>query len=221
MRRSLFLALAALAGCAVAEAPLVEVIVQIVDDEGAPLQGAAVSVGNQWSGRTDENGRYGFEAPLPDGLRLSMEVECPEGYSPVSPAPETVRIRHLEATPDGGPALAPIRREAACAPRIRSHVLIIRTDGRPDLPVEVTGGLLTETDRQGIAHVAVSGAPGDEIRVVIDTSARPELRPSSPSRRLVLPPRSRFLVFEQSFEERVEKRRRKKKRRRFAGPRRL
>jgi hypothetical protein len=88
-----------------------------------------------------------------------------------------------------------------CAPTFLRHVLLVRTGGRPGLPIRVLGEIAGRTDADGVAAIAVDGAPADEVEVSIDTSGAPRLRPISPARRIALPATRTFFFFDQEFEE--------------------
>jgi hypothetical protein len=89
-----------------------------------------------------------------------------------------------------------------------------------NLPVHALGRQVAVTDENGIAEVVLEGVPGEEIEVLLNTSEHPDLRPSMPSRRLVLPTSRQIFIFDQKFK--TQKARRKRKRqRRYLGPRRI
>lgn len=201
--------------------PALDIEVSVVDDEGAGLEGAKVKLENLKGGVTDAGGHYRIGTRAEDGSRIGINVQCPQGYRNTGSTDGVVKIRHLREVGSTSPSMAPVTASFTCAPKVRSHVLVIRTDGRAGLPVKITGEVASITDEDGVAQHLITGAPGDEVNVVIDTSGQPALRPAMPSRRLILPDKSRFLVFDQSFEERVKEKKRRRKKKRAAGPRRL
>ncbi len=195
--------------------------VLVSNDDGEPLEGASVSVDGAEAGVTDSHGRVSTILRGPDGRLIAIEVQCPSGWTPKEDIRRDLRLRHMRPLGESRNDLASLKSRFVCSFPTRSHVLIIHTDGRADLPVMVTGKQVSVTDSHGVAQVVIAGAPGDEVLVRLDTGDHPLLRPVSPSRRLILPDKSRFLVFDQEFESREKRTKKVKRRKRGSGPRRL
>jgi hypothetical protein len=195
--------------------------VLVSSDDGEPLAGAVVGVDGVEAGVTDAQGLVSAVLRGPDGRLIAIDVQCPSGWTPKEGIQRDLRLRHIR--PLGKPRgdLSPLESHFECSFSTRSHVLIVHTDGRADLPVMVTGKRVGATDSHGVAQVVIVGAPGDEVLVRLDTGDHPLLRPASPSRRLILPDKSRFLVFDQEFESREKHVKKSIRRKRTSGPKRL
>ncbi len=223
MRLTVALLICTLASCSSPSSKRAEVqlMARVTDDYGEPFSGAVVQIGDA-HGKSDRNGNFETTSWAPEGSPVRAKVVCPPDHRPVGGHAKTITVRHLRSIGGDNPGLSHLEIHFVCEPTVRQHVLIVRTDGRPGLPVMVTGTHAMTTNEDGLAAHVVSGAPGDEIMVVIDTSQQPGLRPDRPSRRMVLPGRSRFLIFDQNFEVKKTPARKKKKRRKArVGPRRL
>ncbi len=201
-RRSLLLAIAGLA-TACAEPPPGRVDIELLVDDGAgtPVEGAAFLVDGERLAATDAHGRARAGLPIRTSATYRVAHACPAGFRPVEPE---ARLNAAPSRPLArrapGSAAVTIRRR--CAPLRLRHVLLVRTGGRGGLPIRVLGRTAGVTDPDGAALLAIDGAPGEEVEISLDTSAAPQLRPASPSRRIELPDARRFLVFDQRFEER-------------------
>lgn len=198
------LPLAALAAACARPAPeRAAFVFRVADDSGAPVPGAPIFVDGKPFAATDASGEARGLLPIRDGGAYRIGHGCPPGYRPAEAESE------LRAH-----ALGPLRRSAGgasvlvrrrCDPLQLRHVLVVRTGGRAGLPVRVLGRVASVTDADGVALAVVSGAPGEEIEVAIDTSGAPRLRPASPVRRIPLPAARSFFVFDQRFEERAKR----------------
>ncbi len=195
--------------------------VLVSNDDGEPLEGAPVRVDGFLAGITDAHGRVTAVLRGADGRLVAIDVQCPGGWTPKEGIRRDLRLRHMRPLGEPRGDLAPLESHFECSFPTRSHVLIVHTDGRADLPVMVTGKRVGVTDSHGVAQVVIVGAPGDEVLVRLDTGEHPLLRPASPSRRLILPDKSRFLVFDQEFEKREKRAKKGRRRKRGSGPRRL
>jgi hypothetical protein len=67
------------------------------------------------------------------------------------------------------------------------------------LPLLINGDRMGDTGVTGLAHIPVSLVPGTSLRVTLDTSADPRLRPVNPSRRFAIEDRDSLLVLDQAF----------------------
>ncbi len=193
----------------------------VSSDDGEPLEGAVVGVDGSEAGVTDAKGRVNTVLRGPDGRLVAIDVQCPGGWTPKEGIRRDLRLRHMRPLDEPRGDLAPLESHFECSFPTRSHVLIVHTDGRADLPVMVTGKHVGTTDSHGVAQVVIVGTPGDEVLVRLDTGDHPLLRPASPSRRLILPDKSRFLVFDQEFESREKRVKKGRRRKRSSGPKRL
>jgi len=220
--RVVLVALSLLAGCAGGsdQEAAVAIEVSVRDDDGKLLPGAVILVDGADAGVTTGEGILVARTREAPGTSVSVSARCPAGY--VAAGAESLRlmVRHLRPMHGFASSLSPLGARFSCTPILKEHVLVVRTGGRAALPIRVTGVEVGRTDEAGVSHHLIKGRPGEEVQVVIDTTAAPKLRPASPQRRLKLPARESFLVFDQAFDERREPTR-KVRRKRSAGPRRL
>jgi hypothetical protein len=197
----------------------VPLLVRVHDHRREPLAGAEVAVDGTPAGATGVDGSIEAALSGPEGRRVQLGLGCPDGLIPSGDAAREITLRRLSPVVAGARRLAPIETTFTCAPTLREHLLVVRTDRRAGLPVLVGGEVAAETGSAGTAHAVIRQAPGEEIEVVLDTSGSDELRPRSPSRRLRLPEESRIVLFDQRFDERWQ--RAAPKRRGVALPKRL
>ncbi len=202
-----------------AETDPVPLVVLVRDHRRAPLAGAAIEIDGAVVGVTGGDGLLETALSGPDGRRVDVVLSCPEGLIPAGDSRREITVRRMRPVAAVDDRLATVETCFACAPAMREHLLVVRTDGRAGLPVLVNGEAAATTGPSGAAHVVVSRPPGEEIEVVLDTATNENLRPRSPSRRLRLPEEPRLILFDQRFDERKPKV--APRRRKAALPRRL
>jgi hypothetical protein len=215
-------------GCETPPPPTVRLEVRVLDAEDGPVAGAAVQVNGSPIGSTDPRGTAVTRLEGPEGRRVSVSATCPDGFASKAPQAETLIVRFLRPVylsardEDGRPPapFLPLRATKRCYPETQSFVLLVKTDERMSLPVTIHGQVVATTDADGVAQTVVSGAPGQDIEVLIDTSGQPDLRPEMPTRRLKVPETRQILVFEQNFKKIASKRPRRF-RKRILGPKRI
>jgi hypothetical protein len=173
------------------------VAISAARDDGAPLAGVAVQIAGRDRGFTDSGGRLEVEVAARPGARAQVVAHCPAGFREARyPAAVTLRrFRKLEeqSTSDGIPIAI------TCLPSERTAVLVVRTDGRPNLPVVVNGRELARTDRSGAAHLHFKLPLYGGLRVALDTAGRPELMPQSPQLSFQIGDADEILIFDQPF----------------------
>jgi hypothetical protein len=100
-----------------------------------------------------------------------------------------------------------------CDAKEHVSLVAIRT-GQPNLPVLLHGQTVALTSSTGTAHVVVREAPGSAFELTLDTSAKRNLRPGSPTRTFSVAERDGFTLWDQPFEfekaGRLPKKQRKK-----------
>lgn len=206
------LALASL-GCAKREPAIGEYPLRLVvtNVPGDPLDGVSARVGNTVLGKTNEQGVVGLKLRGRDGQRLSIHLECPANHR-APKLPLEVALFHYasQATPEI---------TAVCEQERVQEAVVVRTLGARNVPLFARGERVGVTDAQGIAHVLLRGEPGENIDLAFDTSELPELRPASPSVRILLGNHDDVLLAEQRFETRAKARTNKGGPRRNAAPR--
>jgi hypothetical protein len=192
--------------------------IDVLNEVRQPVGDVSVFMDGQLLGITDGTGNLRTRLSGPEGRPVGVSIQCPEGSVPENGTSRDLLVRFLR--PIGGGANVPLRVTFQCASRTRKSVLLVRADGQARLPVRALGQQVAVTDENGVVEVVLEGVPGEEIEVQLDTSTRPHLRPSMPSRRLAIPTGRQIFVFDQKFEIRKSRRKRKRQRR-VLGPRRI
>ncbi len=198
-RRRALIALAVAAGCgAPAPPPLYPITLRVMSDDH-PLPGATVVIANRELGATDAQGRFRMETVGTEGAPVEVLVRCPAGFrSP--PMPLQVVLRSTVAL-DQSQRGQGIETTAQCPPSQRIAAVIVRTPGRPNLPIVYDNHEITRTDLQGVAHMIFRVGAGDPLRLRIDTHEQPLLRPANPELVVLTTDSDNVYVSAQNFEE--------------------
>ena len=168
-------------------------------DPGARLPGVRVHVDGKPVGVTGTDGSLEFRVRSSPDRLLKIEHDCPPAYLPPS------RVKHLRLRPLGGlqsSDFVALQVTLECRPEKRLAVFIVRAQNGPNLPVKLDGRVAAETSSSGVAHLFVSGTPGSEHSIEIDTMQQPPLMPRSPVHHFTLPDAHEVFVVNQSFEVR-------------------
>lgn len=191
--------LASWSGCArESEAMRHSVLVRVTTDEAWSVGGARVELAGTVRGETDKQGNLTVVVNAARNQHLHVRVRCPVGFRDGS-VDFDVALREVR---DLSGRVRPLVVDAQCVPLERDGVLVVRAraaDGAR-LPVRVNGAVVAQLDDQGLAHVPLTWAPHGELRVMLDTTQAPRLRPSSPTQSYVVSDRAGILVFDQLFE---------------------
>ncbi|HET9929597.1 MAG TPA: hypothetical protein VFQ35_02870 [Polyangiaceae bacterium] len=165
---------------------------------GEPLSGVAARIDGRSLGKTDEQGVLALTLRGRDGQRLNLHLECPPNHKPPKAPLEVALFRYAAGST---PELT-----AVCEQETVAEAVVVRTPGARDVPLYARGERVGQTDAQGVAHLLLRGAPGENVDLAFDTSERPELRPASPSVRVTLANQDDVLLAEQRFEQRPKPR---------------
>ncbi len=216
--RTLIIALAVSMGmvaCANPPPPLEHHFIIVALSDGEPLSGVTIITNGERSGETDERGELHVGLTGPNGATVPLAVECPDAYR----SPSDVRPLRLQSFQQLEPAddSPMIRRTVFCLPTERNAAIVVRTDGLADLPISIRGREVARTDQSGIAHFSLRLRPNRSVRVRLDTSSRPDVRPQRPESTLRMPDRDEVFIIVQPFG--VEDAPRQRRRRRPTGPR--
>lgn len=184
------------------------------DDEEMAVANAIVQI-DQRKIPTDNNGIASLEIEANEGATGTVTVRCPKKMKPIPSDTQKLVLRKIHGS-DNTTELAFV-----CASTYKEHVLIVKTN-QYNLPVQLNGKTVSHTDADGFAQMMLSGKADENVHLRINTENHPLLLPKNPSLIVSLPPRRKFLFFEQDFEH-VEpmKSTRKKRRRLRTGPKRL
>ena len=214
MRRALAIGIVALAACEAAPAsPPFALAFHAANDRGQALAGVAIAVAGREVGVTDARGDLVVEGGFAEGSAASLAARCPAGFLAAEMI-ESITFRRFQPISSAAPD-APLEVSLVCPRERRVAALVVRAGGRGGLPVLVDGARRAVTDESGIAHLALEVAPSDAVRVVLDTSGEPRLRPQKPQTTFTMGDVDDVWVMDQRFEAKREPTRR---RRRSAPP---
>jgi hypothetical protein len=176
------------------------VSVQAVDELGKPLPGLQLTAAGTSLGVTDGAGRKSFEIPGVEGQRVDLAATCPARYSGPRERPAFL-LKHTR-TADGHAGDKPIEVSLTCDANEHLALVAVQT-GQAGLPIMSHGQVLGQTSETGTAHVMLREATGKTFQLMLDTSAKPELRPENPTHTFTVTQKDAFSVWDQPFE--VEK----------------
>jgi hypothetical protein len=169
-------------------------LVRVGDDQGAPLAGAKLIVGDQVAGITDAQGEASLVAHETAQSSIELRVDCPKGYAG---SKESIRI----ALPRAGqePSIPAHEKHLVCTQEPRNAVLLVKTFGVTGLPIIVNGQFTTMTNVAGEAQLVYRIKPRSKLDVMLDTSGEPGIEPQNPMRSFTIAEDDAVLVFEQTF----------------------
>src|SRR5690606_34955578 len=100
--------------------------VQVVGDDGRPLPGAQIVLGDRERGTTDADGVLSIDLLSLEGQHYAIKVKCPSGYS----SPESIPPLQLASTRnlDAADTDRPVPVSITCARQIREVVLVVHAD---------------------------------------------------------------------------------------------
>jgi hypothetical protein len=181
-------------GAALSGAAAYALIIDAKGEAREPLAGVRVFADDTLIGATEASGRVPLELRGTEGDRVALRIECPESFhSP--PQPLVVGLWQPSA---GSPAPT---FEVECVPFVHSYVVGIAAENGARLPISYLNQPLGQTDALGVAHVLVRAPSQEQVSLTLDTSARPELRPQSPSLAFVAGESSELVLLELKFSE--------------------
>ena len=169
----------------------------ITNDDGNELAGSVITTGKASLGITGSDGRLRVELEGTDGQVLPISISCPPGYTSLDKV-APLRLTHTRRVNEV--SFQPTRFESTCTREVREIVVVVRAETGSGLPLQIDGRPAGTTDADGIAHVLVRADRNVKaLNVTLDTSARQDLRPKSPSRTYELTGNDAVLVFDQAF----------------------
>lgn len=149
-------------------------------------------------GLSDALGTIATTLQAHEGDVVSLAIACPPGYRSDVPT-RSVPLRGVEHASGSKRAIAiHVRCERATV--LAPLVVFATGPGELSFPVVVDGETIGQTDTSGAAHALLEIEPGGAARVRLDTSARPELRPASPTHVLPIESADSILLVAQPFE---------------------
>lgn len=165
--------------------------------------GEAVAQARVWAdgraiGATSELGILRAELQGREGTAVELTAACPPAYRTEQP---TRRLVLRRVQPPAGARPEPLQLTVHCQPLERAAAIVVLTAGRQagGLPIRVRGEVVGQTEIDGSAHVLIKASPHAPLRVELDTSSRPDLRPRNPVHTFQLGEHDGILLVEQRF----------------------
>jgi hypothetical protein len=84
-------------------------------------------------------------------------------------------------------------------PLLRTVVVGLRAENGPNLNIIRLNQVVGRTDTQGVAHVSMQAAPGEQVALTLSTADTPLLRPQNPTLSFVAADRDEMVLLEQKF----------------------
>jgi hypothetical protein len=190
------IAVAALSACS-EEAGKFPVVITVVTDDGKPMPDLPVTIGRSPAGRTDAEGKLKVRVVGKEGQKLTVGVTVPKGFRAATPD-STLVLRRLAGVDESNGRPLPIEHVVKLSPLEREYAVLVRV-GVAGLPILTFGTQQAVTNDKGVAMFLYRGAPGDELQVKIDTSAKPELRPQNPQSNFLLVAKPEAYVVKEKF----------------------
>jgi hypothetical protein len=184
----LLVGLCLLSGCRVGSPrETLRIDVQVSDDRGDPLAEVPVLVDEAHAKATDAQGKVSLTVSAALDRRLRIRADCPEAYRPSEPRTVTT----------AGSALLELRFQ--CRPRLRTLAVVIHAPDGAGLTARADGEPIGKVAADGTLHAVLKRPPEAELRLTLDTSTAPLLRPQSPIQDVLVPDRDEIVVFDQPF----------------------
>jgi hypothetical protein len=174
------------------------IAVRAVTPGGEPVADVRAWADGRELGVTRGDGRLRAMLAGREGQRVQLTFACPAGHRTLDPRRELA----LQATrPVTAQREATISLAVRCAPIEHLAALVVRASGAntAGLPVRAQGQTLGQLARDGTAHLLVPVRARQPLRVMLDTSAVPALRPANPTQTFELRDQDRVVLFEQRF----------------------
>lgn len=180
--------------------------------KAAPVAGTRFFANGTQLGITDESGLLTTGLVAREGDVIAITTNCPAGYR----GPATPRSLHVHryASRSAQPSQV-LGLTAVCEPEERNAALVVRArrGAAPlSLAIRVDDELLGQTDSDGLSHMLLAVRPHRNVRVALDTSQAPQLRPRDPVRTFQIDDDQDVLVFDQVFSDAPRTRRTEPKR---------
>lgn len=161
--------------------------VAVTDDSGDPLAEVPVSVDDSITKRSDSNGKASLTVSAALDRRVRIRALCPEAYR--SSEPRTVSV-------SGGVRL---ELRFQCRPKLRTLAVVVNAPHAEGLLMRADGEPIGKIGADGTLHAVLKRPPEAELRLMLDTSSAPLLRPQNPVEDVLVPDRDEIVVFDQAL----------------------
>jgi hypothetical protein len=187
--------------CAQTEPPVplssLPIVLRASTPDGVGVSGLRAWADGRELGSTRGDGALKATVNGREGQRVVLTFACPPGHHTLDAQRELWlrRAQPLAAQP------AALALTVRCDPIARVAALVVRARGPHSggLPVRVQGELVGQTAADGTAHLLIATRAQHALRVTLDTSAVPAIRPVSPVQTYEMRDADRVLLFEQPF----------------------
>jgi hypothetical protein len=200
MRVTLVITTLLLAGCRAPEAKPESFEIQLLahDGNGQGLADARFWADGRPLGTSDANGQLRVKLEGRADQAVALTTACPAGYRTQEPQRPLV-LRRVRAQEN---ARAILELRASCSPLERAVALVVRATGprTSGMPIRVRGEVVGQTDADGLAHLLLKARPHSTLRVTLDSSAEPKLRPRDPVHTFEVTDVDAVVLIEQPFE---------------------
>jgi len=170
--------------------------------EGTPIPNVRIANPDSGaSGYTDAQGKLSFRLDGHEGAEVTLKVEsAPEGIVVAEDKSLQKLVLKSIAGPGGSGRRGLVTHDILMRKNKELYVVLVSTDGAPDLPVSLNGVSVGRLNSRGAGAFRFYGQPGEEMKVLIDTSGnRGRLSYSSSQRTFNLPSNSAILTFHSSL----------------------
>lgn len=173
------------------------IVLRATTPDGSAVSGLRAWADGRELGSTHGDGSLNATVRGRQGQRVALTFACPAGHRTLE-AQRELWLRR--AQPIAHPAAA-LALTVRCQPIERLAALVVRARGSRSggLPVLVRGEVIGQTAPDGTAHLLIPTRAQSALRVTIDTSTVPALRPASPVQTFEVRDADRLLLFEQRF----------------------
>jgi hypothetical protein len=195
------------AGCKEKKPPPEFRVTFTAQSDGKPLGGVRVVAGGTELGVTDPEGELRATLQGEEGSTVSVQAECPEDYRKAEPL-RPLKLRRFQGL-DPETQERGLQMSISCPPSHRTAAVVVRADGRKDIPILRAGEELARTDAGGVTHLMFEFEPNTSFTLAMDTSDYPDLRPKDPTASFTLGDDDEIFEFDQEFKEKEKKRRRR------------
>ncbi len=160
-------------------------------DPGEPLSGVQLLRNGKAVAETNADGFGSLSLAGEEGQRVALTAGCPAGTAAFErDLTTTLRSYANQRVPE---------LLVRCAPNDHDLTVVVMFENGANLAIQHRLKTLAVTDRDGIAHFALRGKPGETFELVVNTEQQPGLRPANPGASLTIGTRDDAQVLERSF----------------------
>lgn len=163
--------------------------VSVFDEQDQALAGVPVELDGIAAIKTGRDGTARISLSRSGPARAHIGVQCAAGSREAPP-------RSIARAAAG--TRARLELTFICRPRQRQLLLVVRAPGAEGAVVRADGEALGQVEPDGTLHAVLWREPDSDLRLAIDTRARP-ISPQNPVREVRVADRDELVVFDQAF----------------------